>query len=175
MVYAPVFITTLQEIVDLSFGSITLAQLNDSIVEMGENRVILDLSAGHHYMGSVTVTYQDLLSLDRAWFSRALKYAAIYAILSYFNKHGVGNTPVGPIVSASGDGMAMTSSYYNSKTVSSNALVTAEEDFLNQMRQIYMYYNAKRTKTVMASQYNEKYDGYSPNDQDRRYINGNPI
>jgi hypothetical protein len=176
MVYTPIFITSLTKVANMSMGALTVAQLNDDIVQAGEDRVILDLAAGHHLIGSVSVTYQTLRSLDYAWFNKALEYAAVYAVLSECNKNGYGNAQVGPIISASGDGMAMTSAYYNSKKVNNNALLSAEENYLYKMQQIFKYYNAKRTKALMASRYNEFYEtDHSASDADRRQTEGNPI
>lgn len=174
MVYTPKFITSLTKIVNLSFGKITLASLNDDVVQIGEERLIDDLAVGKHFIGSA-VLYTDLLTLDRVAFSRMLEYAAIYAVMAWYNQQGLNNKAVGPIIGASGDGMAKTQGYYTSKKLNNDALVTAEENYLAKLKDIYRYYSMKKGGKIMISnRHNEFYDqDYNANLTSNRKVTGN--
>ena len=173
MVYTRKFISSLTKVVNLSFGSILLADLIDDIVQFAEDRVVEDLQSGLHFSGQM-ISYTTLLSVDAATFTPMLEYAAIFAILSWYNINGKNNKAVGPIIAASGDGMAKTQGYYNSKGVNQDALVTAEESYLAKIKQIYRVYMSKIKRKTMLKRYNEHYDAdFNANYYSQRKIDGN--
>jgi hypothetical protein len=173
MVYTRKFISALSKIVNLSFGKIPLADLIDDIVQQGEDRVIDDLASGLYWSGK-SLTYQDLLTADAAVFTRMLEYAAIYAVMSWFNQNGKNNQAVGPIISASGDGMAKTQSYYMSKGANPNSLVSAEDMYLAKIKEIYRVYAGRIGRRTMMKRFNEHYDqNYNANYPSTRKTDGN--
>jgi hypothetical protein len=173
MVYARKFISSLTKIVNLSFGKILLADLVDDIVQMGEDRVIMDISSAEHFIGK-SFTYQDLLTLNGATFTPLLEYASIFAIMSWFNQNSKNNQAVGPITSVSGDGMAKTQNYFNSKGTNPDSLVSAEDNYLMKIKQIYRYYALMATKKNMFARWNEHYDqNFNDNFPSNRKYDGN--
>lgn len=173
MAYVPLFVQKAKVISKVNKPWITA--ISDEDLESAELRIMIDLAEPIEPIG-IGVTAADLLACNSGIFGPMLEQAAMFACMAELNANGVGNVTVGPIVSAQGDGMAKTHSYYTGKKTDVNSLVTAEERYLRLIRAMLRRYKAlclgrrenyRRVNPFYA-------EGYNINSYDNRRTDGNP-
>jgi hypothetical protein len=137
---------------------ITESVINDTRAQVAENRFRRDLAKRDKFIG-IKLTPELLLQCDSALFQPMIDDALMYAVLSILNAQGIGNKGAGPITSASGDGLAKTAGYYSGRTISNDALITAEENYMAIMDDIRQTYRGEcGSIKKIWSRTNEHYD-----------------